>query len=142
MKFLKTPLLVFGMLLLGLFSYGGLEFFEIKKLVRTTLTNELSSAFYVRHFGNIDGTKTLNDFDKVINHTLHELKKAQNDFNQLTPHTPFAKAVRNDYNQGVQAFESAINQTNSTQSLHALPKLKQDVDKAKQLLLNSRDKVI
>lgn len=140
MKFFKKSLLAFGMLLLGLFFYGGLEFFETKKLVQTTLKNELSSAFYIRHFGKIDDAKTPTKFNQASKKTLNELKQAQSDFNQLTLYTPFARAVRNDYNQAIDKFEKTLQKSKSNPS-PKLSELKKDIDKAEQLLLNSRERL-
>lgn len=126
------------MAIIGLvLSYGILERLETKKLIQTTLNNQLDAGFYIRHFNKIDDTKTLDEFYKESNKALIQLNNAKNDFNQLTLYTPFAKDVVKDYNQGVAQFEKAINQSQSTE----LNKLKQEIDKAEQTLLNSREKL-
>lgn len=141
MRFFKNVLFVISLPILGLLPYGGLEFFETRQLIHTTLNHELSSAFYIRNFRNIDNAQTFDTFYKTSHHTLNKLKQAQNDFNQLTLYTPLARTIRNDYNQGVKAFETALN-THATQSPATLPALKKDINKAEQLLLNSRERLL
>lgn len=74
MRFFKNVLFVISLPILGLLPYGGLEFFETRQLIHTTLNHELSSAFYIRNFRNIDNAKTFDTFYKTSHHTLNKLK--------------------------------------------------------------------
>lgn len=126
------------MVIVGLvLSYGILERIEAKKLIKTTLVHQLDAGFYIRNFNNIDDTKTLDEFYQESHKTLTQLNNAKNDFNQLKLYTPFAKEVVQDYHKGAAQFEKAITQSQSTD----LNKLKQEIDKAEQTLLNSREKL-
>lgn len=133
-RIIATILLLFCLLM----GYMVIEITDTKKLIKITQAHQLDASFYIRHFGNLDNTKTKQALTKQGKSTLTILKNAQTKINQTTLYTPFAIKVRNDYNKGVLQLENALKISNENQNLQSD---KQQIAKAKQTLLNAREKL-
>lgn len=123
------------------FGYIGVEYYDNKKLINTVLHHKIDTSFYIREFYAIDHAKTAKQLESKLKHTLSALQSFQDELNALSLYTPIAKDIRHEYAMGVQSLEQNLVKLQSLQSPKDLTTLKQDIKQSEQILLNAREKL-
>lgn len=123
------------------FGYIGVEYYDNKRLVNTVVGHQIDASFYIREFHAIDHAKTAKQLESELKHTLSALQSFQDELNTLSLYTPIAKDVRHEYAIGVQSLEQNLVKLQSLPNPKDLTALKQDIKQSEQILLNAREKL-